>query len=152
MFDPKGGWVGLPRSVRHNAAEVQMSELLPQEREIVPVTADNVEDAGGASDRTLVTTDHELIRRWAARRQAEPATGEETPSGPATAVSVNDGGAGIRFNFPGAAPFRSISWEEWFDHLERNDLVFAYEDDPESRNPSARYRIVPAQSLNTPSI
>jgi hypothetical protein len=130
--------------------EIPMSELLPQQREMVSVTADNANDVRGNSDRTLVTRDQELIRRWAERRKAEPATGEATSTGPATAVSVNDGGAGIRFNFPGAAPFRPISWEEWFDHLERNDLVFAYEDEPESQNPSAEYRIVPSQSLPTP--
>jgi hypothetical protein len=42
---------------------------------------------------------------------------------------VNDGGAGIRFNFPAAAPFRPISWEEWFDNFDRHRLVFIYDED-----------------------
>jgi hypothetical protein len=46
-----------------------------------------------------IMTDHEVIRRWAARHSAEPATGEATASGPGT-ITINDGGAGIRFNFP----------------------------------------------------
>jgi hypothetical protein len=46
---------------------------------------------------------------------------------------VNDGGAGIRFNFPGAARFRPISWEEWFDHFDRWRLVFVYEEDVPDR-------------------
>jgi hypothetical protein len=41
---------------------------------------------------------------------------------------VNDGGVGIRFNFPGVGRFRPISWEEWFEHFDRNDLVFVYEE------------------------
>ena len=48
--------------------------------------------------RTHVTREHEIIRRWADKHQAEPATGEATPSGPAKIV-VNDGGSGIRSIF-----------------------------------------------------
>jgi hypothetical protein len=80
------------------------------------------------TDRRLATRDKDLIRLWAARHRAEPATGEATPSGPAT-IDVNDGGAGIRFNFPAAARFRPISWDEWFDNFDRNRLVFVYEED-----------------------
>lgn len=75
----------------------------------------------------FMTRDHDFIRQWAARQRAEPATGEATASGPAT-VHVTDGGAGIRFNFPGAARFRPISWAEWFDHFDRHGLVFVCEE------------------------
>ena len=67
--------------------------------------------------RALATKDHGIIQRWAERHNAEPATGEATPSGPAT-LRVTDGGAGIRFNFPGIARFRQISWTEWFDNFD----------------------------------
>jgi len=77
--------------------------------------------------RTQVTKDHDLIRRWAAKHDAEPATGEGTASGPAV-IDVQDGGAGIRFNFPGFARFRPITWKEWFDHFDRHDLRFMYEE------------------------
>jgi hypothetical protein len=63
----------------------------------------------------------------APQRDAQPATGEATPTGPATAVEVNDGEAGIRFNFPGATRFRSISWSEWFENFDRHELVFVFE-------------------------
>jgi hypothetical protein len=82
--------------------------------------------------RALITTDHELIRRWAARHSAEPATGEATVSGPGT-VAVNDGGAGVRFNFPGAARFRPITWDEWFEHFERHHLAFAFDEEVQDR-------------------
>ena len=81
------------------------------------------------SPRIIVTEDHEVIRRWAATHQAEPATGEETASGAATSLKVNDGGAGIRFNFPSAAPFRPISWAEWFEHFDRHRLKFMYREE-----------------------
>jgi hypothetical protein len=76
--------------------------------------------------RTQTTKDHEAIQRWAAEHQAEPATGEATASGPAT-VDVNDGGVGIRFNFPGFARFRPIGWNEWFENFDQNRLLFVFE-------------------------
>ena len=77
--------------------------------------------------RTQVTRDHEAIRRWAAEHGAEPATGEATRSGPAK-IAVNDGGVGLRFNFPGFAPFRPIGWDEWFDHFDQHALLFVFEE------------------------
>jgi hypothetical protein len=78
--------------------------------------------------RTRVTRDHDEIRRWAVLHKAEPATGEATGSGPAV-LDVNDGGAGIRFNFPGFSRLRSIGWEEWFDNFEQHQLLFVYEEE-----------------------
>jgi DUF2934 family protein len=80
-----------------------------------------------AGIRIAATTDHDEIKAWAARHGAEPATGQATGSGAAT-VNVNDGGAGIRFNFPGFARLRPIPWDEWLDNFERHDLLFVYED------------------------
>ena len=54
---------------------------------------------------------------------------------------------GIRFNFPGAAQFRPISWEEWFDNFTRYDLMFVYENDVPGQTPSGRYRLVPREKL-----
>jgi hypothetical protein len=88
--------------------------------------------ASRAGPRAIETRDHEVIRRWAARHHAEPATGEATASGPAT-VHLYDEGAGIRFNFPGAGRFRPISWDEWFEHFDRHQLTFAYEEETPDR-------------------
>jgi hypothetical protein len=82
--------------------------------------------------RALMTRDHDCIRQWAERHKAEPATGEATSSGPAT-VNVNDGGAGVRFNFPSAARFRPISWEEWFANFDVYELTFVYEEEVADR-------------------
>lgn len=102
------------------------------------------------SDGVVATEDHELIREWAARHNAEPATGEATPSGPAT-VDVQDGGAGIRFNFPAAARFRPITWDEWFRNFTQHDLMFVYENDVPGQPPNATYRLVPKQKLQRQS-
>jgi hypothetical protein len=93
----------------------------------VPVTRDAVE-AKEATGRSIATRDRALIRRWAERHQAEPATGQATSSGPAT-INVNDGDAGVRFNFPGVRRFRAISWDEWFEHFDEHHLVFVYEEE-----------------------
>ena len=93
--------------------------------------------------QVVFTRDHDVIRRWAAQRQAEPATGEATSSGPATS-KVNDGGAGIRFNFPGVGLFRPISWDEWLTNFDVHQCAFVYECD-ESRPLSSQYRIVKAE-------
>ena len=100
------------------------------------------------SGEVLVTRNHELIRKWAAQRGAEPATGESTPSGPAT-IDVHDGGAGIRFNFPAAAKFRSIGWDEWFQNFTQHDLMFVFEQDAPGQPPSTRFRLVPRERLAT---
>jgi hypothetical protein len=77
--------------------------------------------------RGVTTRDHAVIKQWAERHQAVPATGEATASGPAT-VNVTDGGTGLRFNFPGIARFRPISWEEWLAHFDAHRLTFMYEE------------------------
>ena len=104
--------------------------LIPAQGVVPVATADVQPDP--ADGRSIATRDHEVIRKWAARHQAEPATGQETASGPAT-IDVNDGDAGIRFNFPGMRRFRPISWAEWFGHFEQHHLVFVYEDEVAAR-------------------
>jgi hypothetical protein len=55
---------------------------------------------------------------------------------------VNDGGASVRFNFPAAARFRTISWEEWFESFDREGLLFIYEAAKDGQPPSQRFRFV----------
>jgi hypothetical protein len=105
------------------------------------------ETATGASAEVLSTRDEEVIREWARRVQAEPATGEATGSGPASSLKVVDGGTGLRFNFPSVSRFREISWAEWFEHFNSHDLTFVYDNPELGPPPSARYRIVPTGEL-----
>jgi hypothetical protein len=75
-------------------------QLLPEQGRIPNLRADT---PLAPSAHVVFTRDHDVIREWAVKRQAVPATGEATASGPAT-VDVKDGGAGVRFNFPGPVP------------------------------------------------
>lgn len=99
-------------------------------RGLAPNSRQGARDRSGA--RTRTTRDHATILHWAATHQAEPATGEASDSGPAT-VRVNDGAPAVRFNFPGAAPFRPISWDEWLAHFDRHQLTFVYEEPDAAR-------------------
>jgi hypothetical protein len=114
--------------------------LLPEQSRIPDVKLDTPVDPAA---KVLSTRDHEVIRQWAIKRNAEPATGEATFSGPAT-VDVKDGGAGIRFNFPGQGMFRPIAWEEWFANFDAHGCAFVFDQDPPDTPSSNRYRIVKA--------
>lgn len=123
---------------------MEVRSLLPEEGPIALIDAAS-EDRCTAIP-VVATQDHDLIRQWAARRHAEPATGEATASGPST-ISVNDDGTGIRFNFPGLGRFRPIEWDEWFRHFDAWALVFVYEREGRTRSLSSRYRMVPMETL-----
>lgn len=114
-------------------------QLLPEPGRIQKVRSDM---PLAPSTDVVFTQDHEVIRQWADTRHAVPATGEATASGPAT-VDVKDGGAGVRFNFPGTGSFRPIAWEEWFENFDTHDCAFVFDND-QSTPPSNRYRIVKA--------
>ena len=122
----------------------EKSSLVPGVTSIVLLTTDNEDRHPGIA--VGATRDHQLIQRWAEQHQAQPATGEETASGAGT-VHVNDGGAGIRFNFPAASRFRPIAWDEWFDNFETHELVFVYDRDTAGGNQSYRYKLVKMDTL-----
>jgi hypothetical protein len=80
-------------------------------------TDDKPERAG----RSLVTTDHEVIRQWAKARKAVPAT---------IAGSEHDGHLGVlRFDFPGYSGDRltPVEWEEWLATFDKRRLNFIYQ-------------------------
>ena len=81
-------------------------------------TADRPERAG----RSLVTTDHEVIRQWAKARRAVPST---------VAGTEHDGHLGVlRFDFPGYSGDRlvEVSWAEWFEAFDKRRLNFIYQE------------------------
>ena len=129
--------VGEGERVRHHVRG--RCELVPNRRTL-PTDSNWLKLRKQRNAAVVFTRDHAVIKRWAAARHAEPATGEVTNSGPAT-VHVNDGGAGIRFIFPGTGEFRPITWEEWLENFDSHQCAFVYEH--ESEEPlSSRYRIV----------
>ncbi|GAA3724538.1 hypothetical protein HDA32_002937 [Spinactinospora alkalitolerans] len=72
--------------------------------------------------KSLITTDHDVIRQWAEERGASPAT---VPG------SEYDGRPGrLLFDFPGygGEELVHITWEEWFDAFDERRLNFIYQE------------------------
>ena len=81
----------------------------------------STEDRPERAGRSLVTTDHAVIRQWAEARRAVPAT---APG------SEHDGHLGVlRFDFPGYSGDRltHVSWDEWFEAFDKRRLNFIYQ-------------------------
>lgn len=69
------------------------------------------------------TTNHDEIRNWVEERDGRPARVEGTDDL-------------LRIDFPdndNDEDLEEISWEEFFDAFEENDLAFLYQDDEDSR-------------------
>ncbi|RKN39134.1 hypothetical protein [Micromonospora endolithica] len=85
--------------------------------QVISSLADRPERPG----RSLVTTNHDVIRRWAQERNARPATITGTEQ---------DGRAGVlTFHVPGyreSSRVREITWDEWFRtfDLRKLNLIF----------------------------
>ncbi len=90
-----------------------------------------------ASHKSKTTTDHEEIRRWAEARGATPAR---------VAGTGGRGGPGmIRLDFPGysgAESLEPISWDEWFQAFDDNNLALVYQETTASGEPSNFNKLV----------
>jgi len=80
---------------------------------------------GGVSagpEHTVVTTSHAVIRRWAERRGANPATMPGSEDGGPVEV--------LRLNFPryGGASLRAVAWDDWFATFDARKLIFRYQE------------------------
>jgi hypothetical protein len=86
--------------------------------------------------RSLVTSDREVIRRWAQARDAQPATIEGTE---------REGRAGVlTFDFPGyrsGGRLRPISWDEWLGVFEGRRLNFIYQEQLTNQRQSNFFRL-----------
>jgi hypothetical protein len=102
------------------AEEQSTSQSSKAERYSQTVTSvDEHEERPG---RSLITQDHDVIRRWAQERGARPATVPGTEHGDHLGV--------LRFNFPdyGGEDLREVSWEEWFATFDARGLRFIYQE------------------------
>lgn len=85
--------------------------------------------------RSLVTTNHEVIRKWAEDRRAVPATVPGTE---------HDGGLGVlRFDFPGygGEDLQQVSWEEWLGTFDRRGLNFIHQQETKDGDQSNFFRL-----------
>ncbi|MEV5763048.1 hypothetical protein AB0L34_00505 [Micromonospora sp. NPDC052213] len=97
---------------------------------------DSVDDEPERPGRSLVTTDHEVIRQWAEARKGVPCTVDGTD---------HDGHAGVlRFDFPANGRedrLREISWEEWFEAFDKRRLNFIYQEERADGRQSNFFRL-----------
>jgi len=71
-----------------------------------------------------VTTDHEEIQTWVEERGGHPARVIGTDKGDSAGV--------LRIDFPGYSgedTLEEISWDEFFEGFEENNLAFLYQDE-----------------------
>ena len=87
--------------------------------------------------KTYKTRDAEVIRRWAAARGGQPAI-MPAPEPTDTTAAVPC----IRFPAHAYANASSISWEELFDRMRQEGLVFVYQEKTTSGSPSRFCRFV----------
>jgi hypothetical protein len=84
--------------------------------------------------RSLVTTSHEVIRRWAEERGAVPATVAGTEHGDQLGV--------LRFDFGGKDErLRHVSWDEWFRTFDARRLNFIYQEQRSDGRQSNFFRL-----------
>jgi hypothetical protein len=95
----------------------------------------SLQDRPERPGRSLVTTDHDVIRRWAQARGAKPATINGTE---------RDGRAGVlTFNIPGyreSSRIREITWEEWFHTFDLRRLNLIFQEQLRDGRPSNFFR------------
>ncbi|MDQ0382919.1 Rho termination factor N-terminal domain-containing protein [Amycolatopsis thermophila] len=93
------------------------------------------EDDPERPGRSLVTTDHEVIRQWAGKRKAQPATVPGTEHGDHLGV--------LRFDFPGYGgdDLRHVDWDEWFATFDERRLNFVYQEERSDGSPSNFFRL-----------
>lgn len=113
------------------AAEREMSDAAGKSGKVIHDTGEE-EDREG---QTLVTRDHDVIREWAERRKAEPATVEGTEHGDHLGV--------LRFDFPGygGQSLRKVSWEEWLKTFDARGLNFLYQEHKRDGSESNFFRL-----------
>jgi len=88
------------------------------------------------ASKTNTTTDHDEIRRWV----------EEHDGRPVTVRGTGNGDAGVlRIDFPGGAgedQLEPISWEEWFEKFDENNLALLYQEEKASGEDSTFFKLV----------
>ena len=83
------------------------------------------------------TTDHNSIRKWAEERDGKPSVVEST-------TNSGKGGGLLRINFPGYAEdnLKEISWDEFFEIFDDNDLQFLYQEKTRDGKESRFFKFV----------
>lgn len=86
------------------------------------------------------TRDHQVIRRWTEERGGSPATVKETMEGEHAGL--------LRIDFPdhaGEGTLEHVSWEEFFQKFDAEQLDFLYQDETAEGKPSRFCKFVSAE-------
>jgi hypothetical protein len=89
------------------------------------------------SSSTKTTTDHDEIRRWVEQHGGRPAAVRGTGDG-------DDPGV-LRIDFPGGAgeeALEPISWDEWFEKFDKENLAFLYQESKADGEDSTFFKLV----------
>jgi hypothetical protein len=76
-----------------------------------------------SSAESKTTTNHDEIRKWVEERGGEPARVKGTGDGDSPGV--------LRIDYPGFSgeeTLESITWEEFFEAFDENNLAFLYQE------------------------
>jgi len=127
-----GGEAGLPGDrgpdEGHLRTGEQTSRSLQYSQEIT-----SLDDDPEREGRSLATTSHEVIRRWAEERGGTPATVEGTDHDDHLGV--------LRFDFGGDNDrLRHVSWDEWFQTFDARELNFIYQEERKDGRQSNFFR------------
>jgi hypothetical protein len=86
---------------------------------------------------TKTTTDHDEIRRWVEEHGGTPAIVRGTR---------DESGEGVlRIDFPGGAgedELEHVSWDEWFEIFDRENLALLYQEQKASGEDSTFFKLV----------
>jgi hypothetical protein len=131
--DDGGGEAGRPGDRGpddgHLRTGEETSRSLQYSQEITSLDEDP-ERAG----RSLATTSHEVIRKWAEDRSGVPATVEGTEHGDHLGV--------LRLDFGGGSEnLRHVGWDEWFETFDARKLNFIYQEQRKDGNQSNFFRL-----------
>ena len=97
------------------------------------------------SAEAQVTTDHEEIQNWVEERGGNPARVKNTDKG---------GSGGLRIDYPGFSgedTLETISWEEFFEAFEKNNLAFLYQDETSDGKQSRFSKLIDRDSVKEKS-
>ncbi|CAA9423654.1 MAG: hypothetical protein AVDCRST_MAG64-3036, partial [uncultured Phycisphaerae bacterium] len=89
------------------------------------------------------TTDREQIRQWAEARGAKPSCVRGTGGGGDTGM--------IRLDFPGYSggdSLQEISWDEWFEQFDENNLALLIQETTKEGEPSNFNKLVSRDSAD----
>jgi len=88
-----------------------------------------------ADNTSKTTINHDEIRKWAEEREGKPSIVKSTGK---------NGGGLLRINFPGYAEdnLEEISWDEFFEIFDENNLDFLYQENTKDGSTSRFFKFV----------